>query len=126
MFEGTKQQKTQQLALDFGDKGEARKRWSRGRLVASAQDQPPKESGRERALAQGLIEAMVSGKNPDKALRAVEANKGAPGVDGMKAQELRPYLLTHWPKLRQRLLVPSCAIRPYMLYSWHVTPSYCC
>jgi hypothetical protein len=27
---------------------------------------------------------------------------------------------------RGRRLVPSCAIRPYMLYSWHVTPSYCC
>lgn len=112
MFEGAKQQKTQQLALDFGDRGEARKRWSKGRLVASAQDQPPKESGRERALAQGLIEAMVSGKNPDKALRAVEVNKGAPGVDGMKTQELRPYLLKHWPKLRQRLLAGKYKPQP--------------
>jgi RNA-directed DNA polymerase len=55
-------------------------------------------------LAEGLIEAMVSGKSADAACRKVEANKGSAGVDGMRTDELRPYLEKHWKRLRQTLL----------------------
>jgi RNA-directed DNA polymerase len=55
-------------------------------------------------LAEGLIEAMVSGKSAEAALRKVEANKGAAGVDGMRTDELRPYLMKHWKHLKQALL----------------------
>lgn len=102
-FEGAKQQKTEQLSLAFGDRGEAPKRWKSGRLASSA-DEPERRKPVAPTLAEGLIEAMVSGKNPDIALRKVEANKGAPGVDGMRTEELRPYLLKHWCKLKQLLL----------------------
>jgi group II intron reverse transcriptase/maturase len=97
------QQKTEQLGLDFGDRGEARKRWSKGRLVFSA-DEPERRKPVEPVLAEGLIEAMVSGRAAEAALRKVEANKGAPGVDGMRTEELRPYLTKHWKQLRQALL----------------------
>ncbi len=102
-FEDMMQQKTEQLSLDFSDRGEARKRWSKGRQLSSA----PEPEGRKPVaptLAEGLMEAMVSGKNPDAALRKVESNKGAPGVDGMGTEELRPYLMKHWKALKQKLL----------------------
>jgi len=97
------QQKTEQLSLDFNDRGEARKRWSKGRLVSSA-DEPERRKPVEPVLAQGLIEAMVSGKNPEIALKRIEANRGASGVDGMRTEELRPYLLKNWKRIKQELL----------------------
>jgi len=39
-----------------------------------------------------------------RALRRVERNAGAPGVDGMTVTELRPFLRTHWPRIREELL----------------------
>ena len=38
-----------------------------------------------------------------KALRRVEQNAGAPGIDGMSTKELRPWLHSHWPEVRSRL-----------------------
>lgn len=97
------QQNTEQLSLPFGDMGEARKHWRAGRLMSSA-DESERQTPVAPTLAEGLIEAMVSGKNADAALRRVESNRGAPGVDGMAAGELRPYLMKHWRLLKQRLL----------------------
>lgn len=37
------------------------------------------------------------------ALRRVERNAGAPGVDGMQAKELRSWLHDHWPEVRAAL-----------------------
>ncbi len=39
-----------------------------------------------------------------QALRRVERNSGAPGGDGMTVAELRPYLRTHWDRIRTELL----------------------
>lgn len=105
------QQKTEQLSLPFSDRGEARKHWKSGRLVSSA-DRPEKSLLPAPTLAEGLIEAMVTGKGPETALRKVEANKGAPGVDGMGTEELRPYLVKHWKALRQALLDGRYQPRP--------------
>ncbi|MGW3473523.1 hypothetical protein ACWDKQ_34885, partial [Saccharopolyspora sp. NPDC000995] len=41
--------------------------------------------------------------NLGRALRRVEANRGAPGVDGMTTDGLRPWLRDHWPEVRQGL-----------------------
>ncbi len=57
------------------------------------------------------MEEAVSPENYGKALRAVIANAGAPGIDGMRAEELNGHLLQHWPKIHAKLMagtyVPS-------------------
>jgi len=45
-----------------------------------------------------MMEAVVERENMRVALRRVEANKGAAGVDGMSTEALRPWLKTHWPR----------------------------
>jgi RNA-directed DNA polymerase len=37
------------------------------------------------------------------ALKRVEQNKGASGIDGMPVSELRPYLKAHWPEIHTQL-----------------------
>jgi len=57
------------------------------------------------------MEEAVSPENYGKALRAVIANKGAPGIDGMTTEQLNGHLLRHWPKIHSKLMagtyVPS-------------------
>lgn len=50
-----------------------------------------------------LFESFLSRENLARALKRVEANAGAPGPDGMKTTELRPWLKAHWPEVRARL-----------------------
>ena len=42
-------------------------------------------------------------ENLAEALRRVEQNAGAPGIDGMSTKELRPWLKDHWPSVRSAL-----------------------
>ncbi|MDF2258724.1 group II intron reverse transcriptase/maturase [Streptantibioticus ferralitis] len=46
---------------------------------------------------------MLSKENLLAALNRVEANRGAPGADGMTTAELRPWLLVNWPAVRAEL-----------------------
>ena len=51
-----------------------------------------------------LMEAVVERENMIKALRQVEANKGAAGVDGVSISALRASLREHWPRIKEELL----------------------
>ena len=51
-----------------------------------------------------MMEAVVERGNMSVALKRVEANKGAAGVDGMAAEALRPWLHAHWPQVKEELL----------------------
>ena len=51
-----------------------------------------------------LMEKIVERANMKNALRRVELNKGAPGVDGMRVEELREYLKKNWEIFRKQLL----------------------
>jgi RNA-directed DNA polymerase len=55
------------------------------------------------ADAGDLWEKFLSRGNLAAALRRVERNAGAPGVDGMQTTELRSWLHDHWPKVRATL-----------------------
>ena len=50
-------------------------------------------------MYENLMEEVVSKENYGKALKAVIANKGAPGIDGMTTKQLNGHLLKHWPKI---------------------------
>ncbi len=50
-----------------------------------------------------LWEMVFSRGNLAEALRRVERNAGAPGIDGMSTRELRPWLEDHWPEVRSQL-----------------------
>jgi RNA-directed DNA polymerase len=51
-----------------------------------------------------LLEAILSRENMMAALRRVRANKGAPGVDELPAEQLQAHLVEHWPRIREDLL----------------------
>jgi RNA-directed DNA polymerase len=51
-----------------------------------------------------LLEAILGRDNMMAALRRVEANKGAAGVDGMPVEDLRACLKAHWPRIKEDLL----------------------
>ena len=50
------------------------------------------------------LEKILESSNLNAALKKVESNKGAPGVDGMKTDELRQYITDHPGELRRVLL----------------------
>lgn len=50
------------------------------------------------------LEDALERTNLQRALRRVEQNKGAPGIDGMTAQDLRPHLKENWPRIARALL----------------------
>jgi RNA-directed DNA polymerase len=58
-----------------------------------------------------MLEVIMDRRNMERALKQVERNKGAGGVDGMESNDLRPYIRTHWQPLRSSLIsgeyVPS-------------------
>ena len=43
-----------------------------------------------------LMEEVVSRQNMLKALRGVEKNKGAPGIDNLTVESLKPCLRQNW------------------------------
>ena len=58
------------------------------------------------------MEEVVSAENYGKALRAVIANKGAPGIDGMTTEELNGHLLKHYPKIHSKLMAGTYVPTP--------------
>ena len=59
------------------------------------------------ASGEALLEQVLSRDNMFRALSRVEANRGAPGIDGMTTKELPSYLKEHWPAIREALYAGS-------------------
>ena len=70
------------------------------------------EGATRKPTVSDLMEQAVTHDNMLAALRRVERNKGAAGVDGMTVKNLRPYLKTHWPKLKRSLLSGTYRPKP--------------
>ena len=71
---------------------------------ARAEPQALTALDRQRALTQDLMERVAGSANLNQAYRRVKANKGAPGVDGMTVQDLRPWLADHKDALVAQLV----------------------
>ena len=72
--------------------------------------QPEAESRRAKDVA--LLEQVLERNNMLRALQRVERNGGAPGIDGMRTEELRAYLKENWPRHRTELLEGTYEPKP--------------
>jgi hypothetical protein len=69
-------------------------------IVQRAEPFPARDNGK---CDVGTWEAVFARENMQAALKRVESNKGAAGVDGMKVEDLRGYLKMHWLEVREAL-----------------------
>jgi len=100
-----KRQKNQlQMLLAFTDEGRSEAPTTRRKGTESLTAKRRYESS---ALPESVMEEVCGRENCLRALRRVKANKGSPGIDGMKVGELPGYLKQHWPALREQLLSGS-------------------
>ncbi len=96
-------QKTMQMELPLEDRGEAPK-------VRRSGEARPAAQGNERSGNDGLVELMeqvVERGNLQAALKRVRKNKGSPGIDGMRVDELPAFLRENWERIRAELLAGS-------------------
>jgi RNA-directed DNA polymerase len=64
--------------------------------------------------AEQLLEAVVERKNMWLALKQVERNKGAAGVDKVTVEQLRAYLREHWLRIKEELLAGGYQPQPVL------------
>lgn len=95
-----KQQKNQaELAFMSSAKVKPERLSDEGTETLAAGSRPESQARNER-----LMEEMLESRNLRAALKRVEENKGAAGVDGMRVEMLRGYLKQHWGQLQEQLL----------------------
>lgn len=51
-----------------------------------------------------MLDRILSRENMTKALKRVTSNKGSSGIDGMKVDELQPFLIDQWAFIKAELL----------------------
>ncbi len=64
------------------------------------------------AIPEQVMEEVCGRENCLRALKRVKSNKGSPGIDSMKVDELPGYLKQHWPAIRDQLLSGSYEPQP--------------
>jgi group II intron reverse transcriptase/maturase len=67
----------------------------------------PAVQGDERSGIGDLMGWVVERDNLFRALKRVQKNKGSPGIDGMRVEELPGYLRENWERIRAELLEGS-------------------
>jgi RNA-directed DNA polymerase len=89
----------------------SRRNWREEGLGASRVTARRDDSGPE---AEQLMEAVVERENMGSALKRVERNSGAAGVDKMTVTQLRPNLCEHWPRIKEELLAGEYQPQPVL------------
>jgi RNA-directed DNA polymerase len=104
----SRERQKNQLKLAFMEetRGEAPTTDRRAELRVVKQE--PESEG----TAERLMEEICEPENLMKALKRVQRNKGAPGIDGMTVKELPKYLKRNWPKHREELLEGTYRPKP--------------
>ncbi len=95
-----KRQKNQ-LVLAFTEEGrsEAPKASQEGTESRTAKCETERPARHEQ-----VMEEVCERENCWQAYKRVKANKGSPGIDGMKVGDLSGYLKQHWPRIREQLI----------------------
>jgi RNA-directed DNA polymerase len=99
---GDRRQKNQlQMLLAFTGEGRseaptARREGTEAPTVKRRNESP--------AIPEPVMEEVCERENCLRALKRVKSNKGSPGIDGMKVEQLPGYLKQHWPAIREQLL----------------------
>ena len=88
-----------QTPLDKGDT-EQREGVKLPGTEQSAEPSPVRDEGKSNVE---LWEQVWARENLFAALKRVESNAGAPGIDGMTVKDLRSYLKEHWLEIREAL-----------------------
>jgi RNA-directed DNA polymerase len=96
-LEDASHQKSRQLELLPGDRGEPPTSKQSGEAPAAA-------NGDARLGTDHLMEEVVQRENARVAFKRVKQNKGSPGIDGMTVDDLAKHLAEHWPEIREQLL----------------------
>ena len=86
-----------QMQLELEGEGPSAPDRSRDADIATRLTESPTGEAR-------LMESICERENMLRALKRVEQNKGAPGVDGMKTAQLRGYLRRHWGKVKADMM----------------------
>ncbi|MFZ7134495.1 MAG: hypothetical protein ACOWWR_19290 [Eubacteriales bacterium] len=50
------------------------------------------------------MEEVLSRENMFQVLKKIEQNKGAPGIDNLTVENLKPYLCQNWLSIKEQLL----------------------
>jgi RNA-directed DNA polymerase len=92
----------EQVRQNFPDRDTAgqRREVKLPRAEQRAEQSPAQGEGKSSAEQWGRV---WENQNVVRALERVERNGGAPGIDGMTVEELRPYLRGHWLEIRAAL-----------------------
>lgn len=93
-------QMTMQMELLLEGRGEAPR-------VERSGEANPVVQGDGRSGVGDLMEKVVERDNLIRALKRVRSNKGSPGIDGMRVEELPEYLRENWERIRAELLAGS-------------------
>ena len=80
--------------------------------MRQSDEDPTAGHGDVRSGTSRLMEDVVQRDNLRAALMRVVRNQGSPGSDGMRVEQLPPYLKLHWPRLREELLAGSYQPQP--------------
>ena len=111
-----RQQGTEYQPSLFKDMGDSVRPGARGEggtgASAYEEQQTSTASEQDRALTQNLMEEVCKRDNLNRAYKRVKSNQGAPGVDGMRVEELGPWLAEHTEELRSTLLDGSYRPQP--------------
>jgi len=104
-LEDAMRQKSKQLELTLGYKGEALKdQRSVEALTAAHED--------ERSGDDCLMEQVVEEGNVAAAQKRVKQNKGSAGIDGMSVEALPGYMAENWRRIREELLTGTYQPQP--------------
>lgn len=99
-LEMARRQMSMQMELLLEGRGEAPRVEQSGEAFSAVQ-------GDERSGDGDLMAKVVERDNLIRALKRVRSNKGSPGIDGMRVEELPEYLRENWERIRAELLAGS-------------------